>query len=124
MTTKTAAKTEKMTHTFDAGEFVLGRLATEIATILMGKHRADYTPNMPGTDRVVVTNAANVKVTGNKEKGKVYQRHTGFMGGLKERRLEEVRAKNPTEIIRMAVYNMLPKNKLRTMRMKRLKIEA
>ncbi|MDP3881026.1 MAG: 50S ribosomal protein L13 [bacterium] len=133
MANKTKMKTEEKTktkkvvvkeHTFDASEHILGRLATEVATILQGKHRPDYAPNKAGTDRVLVKNAAKIKVTGNKEKGKIYVKHTGYMGHLNERRLEEMRKKNPTEILKKAVYNMLPKNRLRAKRMKRLRIEA
>lgn len=117
-------KVKSEEYSFDASEHVLGRLATEVATILQGKHKANYTPNKAGDDRVLVKNASKIKVTGNKEKGKIYYKHTGYMGHLKDRRLEEMRDKNPTEILRRAVYNMLPKNRLRAKRMKRLRIEA
>ncbi len=124
METKTKTKIENREHSFDASKEILGRLATQVATILQGKHRADYTPNKAGKDRVFITNAGQIKVTGKKEEGKIYYKHTGYIGHLKERTLREMREKNPTEILRKAVYNMLPKNKLRAKRMKRLKIES
>ena len=96
----------------------LGRLATEIATYLTGKNKVTYTPH---TD-VVVINAEKVKVTGNKEEDKMYYRHSGFPGGLKEASLKEVRMKDASMIIEKAVKGMLPKNKLQEERMKRLRV--
>lgn len=109
----------------DAAEApTLGRLSAKIATLLTGKAKPTYTPHTDGGDYVVVINADQVKVTGNKEEDKMYYRHSGFPGGLKEASLKELRAKNPTMIIEKAVYGMLPTNKLRDDRMKRLKIYA
>jgi len=100
----------------------LGRLATEIATYLTGKNKVTYTPHTDGGDYVVVINAEKVKVTGNKEEDKMYYRHSGFPGGLKEASLKEVRMKDASMIIEKAVKGMLPKNKLQEERMKRLRV--
>ena len=100
----------------------LGRLATEIATYLTGKNKVTYTPHTDGGDYVVVINAEKVKVTGNKEEDKMYYRHSGFPGGLKEVSLKEVRVKDASMIIEKAVKGMLPKNKLQEERMKRLRV--
>lgn len=100
----------------------LGRLATEIATYLTGKNKVTYTPHTDGGDYVVVINAEKVKVTGNKEEDKIYYRHSGFPGGLKEASLKEVRVKDASMIIEKAVKGMLPKNKLQEERMKRLRV--
>jgi len=108
----------------DASEAPLGRVATQIATYLTGKYKPSYTPHIDGGDYVVVINAEKVVVTGDKEKGKVYYRHSGFPGGIKDARLEEVREKFPERIIEAAVKGMLPKNKLAAERMKRLRVFA
>lgn len=100
----------------------LGRLATEIATYLTGKNKVTYTPHTDGGDYVVVINAEKVKVTGNKEEDKMYYRHSGFPGGLKEASLKEVRVKDASMIIEKAAKGMLPKNKLQEERMKRLRV--
>ena len=100
----------------------LGHLATEIATYLTGKNKVTYTPHTDGGDYVVVINAEKVKVTGNKEEDKMYYRHSGFPGGLKEASLKEVRMKDASMIIEKAVKGMLPKNKLQEERMKRLRV--
>lgn len=109
---------------FDASEAPLGRLATEIATRLTGKNKPTYTPHIDGGDYVVVINAKNTVVTGTKELDKVYYRHTGFPGGIKDERLEEVREKYPERIIINAVKGMLPKNKLQAERLTRLRVFA
>lgn len=106
----------------DASEAPLGRVATQIATYLTGKYKPSYTPHIDGGDYVVVINAEKAVVTGDKEKQKIYYRHSGFPGGIKDARLEEVREKFPTRIIEAAVKGMLPKNKLSPERMKRLKL--
>jgi len=111
-------------HLIDAQGKVLGRLATEIASLLMGKAKPDYTPNMDLGDYVVVINAKGVKLTGKKETDKVYYRHSGYLGGLKKQTVAEVRERYPEKLIERAVYNMLPKNKLRSKRMNRLKVYA
>jgi large subunit ribosomal protein L13 len=108
----------------DASEAPLGRIATQIATYLTGKYKPSYTPHIDGGDYVVVINAEKAVVTGDKEKGKIYYRHSGFPGGIKDARLEEVREKYPERIIEAAVKGMLPKNKLAPERMKRLRVFA
>jgi len=103
---------------------VLGRLATRIAHILMGKHKPSFAYHLDCGDYVVVVNAQKVKVTGKKLENKVYRHHTGYMGGLKEIVLKDLLIKKPEEVIRKAVWGMLPKNKLRKKRIARLKIFA
>ena len=109
-------------HLVDVKGKILGRVATEIAELLIGKHKPTYTPHTDAGDYVVVTNAAEVELTRGKEDKKVYRWHTGFPGGLKERTFKEMQRKHPEEIIRRAVINMLPKNRLRSDRMARMKI--
>ena len=108
----------------DASDKVLGRLATEIAHRLRGKHKAEYTPHMDTGDYIVVINADKVHVTGNKETGKLYHHHTGFPGGLKTAPLAVVREKAPERIIQAAVKGMLPKNPLGRAMYKKLKVYA
>lgn len=109
-------------YLFDAKDKILGRLATKIAHVLMGKNKPSFVPWQDRGDHVVVVNAEKVKISGRKEEQKVYYRHSGFPGGLKEETLDKLRQRRPGEIIKRAVYNMLPKNKLRKGRMQRLKI--
>ena len=106
----------------DASELPLGRIATIVADKLIGKNKPTYTPHIDGGDYVVVINAADTVVTGNKETGKIYYRHSGFPGGIKDATLAEVREKFPERIIEKAVKGMLPKNKLASERMNRLRI--
>lgn len=108
----------------DASEAPLGRTATAISKYLIGKYKPSYTPHIDGGDYVVVINASQVPVTGNKELDKKYYRHSGFPGGIREARLEEVREKFPERVIEMAVKGMLPKNKLSLDRLARLKVFA
>ncbi len=111
-------------HHVDAKGKVLGQVAVEIAKKLLGKHKIDYTPHVDGGDYVVVTNAAEVEVTGKKANNKMYYRHSGYPGGFKSQTFAELLAKFPDRVIELAVTNMLPKNKLRTLRMNRLKVYA
>lgn len=109
----------------DADNQVLGRLATQISTLLMGKgDNVAYAPNVMQNRFVVVINADKVKVTGNKSEQKVYVRHSGYLGGRKEIAYKLMQENHPTRIIEHAVHGMLPKNKLRARMMKRLKIYA
>jgi large subunit ribosomal protein L13 len=108
----------------DAAEAPLGRVSTVIAKYLIGKYKPSYTPHVDGGDYVVVINAAKAVVTGDKETGKVYYRHSGFPGGIKDATLKEVREKFPERIIENAVKGMLPKNKLAAERMARLRVFA
>ena len=113
---------EKKWYVIDAEGQTLGRLATEVANLLRGKRKPEYTPFVDTGDYVIVINAEKVKVTGNKEEAKMYYRHSGFPGGLSEASLKELREKNAAMIIEKAVHGMLPKNKLQADRMKRLKV--
>ncbi|MBQ6393896.1 50S ribosomal protein L13 [Candidatus Saccharibacteria bacterium] len=106
----------------DASTLPLGKLAVVIADKLIGKSKVTYTPHIDNGDYVIVTNAKNIIVTGNKMTDKKYYRHSGYPGGLKELRLEEVIEKDPSRAITAAVKGMLPKNKLAAERMKRLRI--
>lgn len=106
----------------DAKDATLGRISTEIAKYLIGKHKPTYTPHVDGGDYVVVVNASELVVTGAKETDKIYYRHSGFPGGLKEAQLKQLREKSPELIITEAVKGMLPKNKLAPERMARLRV--
>ena len=106
----------------DASTLPLGKLAVVIADKLMGKSKVTYTPHIDNGDYVVVVNAKNIKVTGNKMVDKKYYRHSGFPGGLTELKLEEVIEKDPSVAIREAVKGMLPKNKLAADRLARLRV--
>lgn len=103
---------------------ILGRLATRIARILQGKHKATYTPNSICGDKVVVINAKGIKVTGKKDTDKKYDKYSGYQGGRKEISLEELLEKSPTKALFYAVSGMLPKNKLRKDMLRSLKIYA
>lgn len=107
-------------HLIDLNGKVLGREVTEIASLLIGKKKTDYEPHIDGGDYVVVINAKNVAVTGRKTEQKVYTRYSGYPGGLREATLKEVMQKDPRKVIFNAVSGMLPKNKLRAVRMTRL----
>lgn len=108
----------------DASQAPVGRVATQIAKYLIGKYKPSYTPHIDGGDYVVVVNAKDAVFTGDKETGKIYYRHSGFPGGIKDASVKEVREKHPERLIEAAVQGMLPKNKLSPERMKRLKIFA
>jgi len=111
------------THIIDASNKVLGRLATEIAILLRGKNKPDFVPNKDMGDFVAVKNINKIRLTGKKKEKKIYYHHTGYLGGLKEIPFEKLFEKNPGEVLRKAVFGMLPKNKLRAKQIKRLKIE-
>lgn len=104
----------------DAENQVLGKLAVDIATVLRGKHRVDYTPHVDGGDHVIVLNADKIAVSGNKEEQKAYYRHSGYLGNLKTVFLKDVREKTPKRILEEAVSGMVPKNKLRKHQLRRL----
>lgn len=106
----------------DATDKILGRLSTEVATVLRGKNSVKYTPHLDQGNYVCVINAEKIKVTGNKEADKVYYTHSGYMGNLKEQTLEEKRSKKPEEIISLAVKRMMPKSKLAKTQFERLKV--
>jgi large subunit ribosomal protein L13 len=109
-------------HVIDAENKVLGRLASEVARLLMGKHKPSYTQFLDTGDHVVVINAAKVRLTGRKEDQKVYRHHTGYPGGLIEVSLKNVRARHPNRLIEEAVKGMLPKTTLGKHMVKKLKV--
>lgn len=109
-------------HLFDAKDQILGRLVSKIATILIGKNKINYVSYLDMGDNVVVINAFDIRVTGKKEKNKIYTNYSGYPGGLKISTFSKMKEKKPEEIIRRAVYGMLPKNKLRDRMITRLHI--
>lgn len=109
-------------YVVDASDKVLGRLATEIARRLRGKHKAEFTPHVDTGDYIIVTNAEKVAVTGRKVKDKMYHHHTGFPGGIKSMNFEKLLQRNPTRIIELAVKGMLPKNPLGREMYRKLKV--
>jgi len=113
---------ERKWYVIDAKGQTLGRLATQIATILKGKNKVDFIPHLDNGDYVVVTNCDKFKVTWNKMTDKMYYRHTGYLGGLKTIALEDLLTKKPTKALEFAVNGMLPKNKLRKGMLSRLKL--
>ncbi|NOZ20383.1 MAG: 50S ribosomal protein L13 [Planctomycetes bacterium] len=115
---------EQKWHWVDASGKILGRLAAKIAPILMGKHRPTYTPHTDTGDFVIVVNAEKVAVSRDKDRKKEYYYHTGYPGGLRSYTLGDLRKKNPTEIIRLAVRRMLPKTKLGKKMFSKLKVYA
>jgi len=115
---------ERKWYIVDATDLILGRLSTQIATVLRGKHRAEYTPHADCGDHIIVINADKIAVTGNKEAAKVYYRHSGFAGGLKTITLEKQREKHPERIIELAVKGMMPKGPLGRAMLKKLKVYA
>jgi large subunit ribosomal protein L13 len=104
----------------DASGQSVGRLATEVGRLLMDKNKPSFAPHKPGTTTVKIKNIKEVKFTGKKFTSKIYYSYSGYPGGLKETPLEKLFTKNPEEVLRRAVYGMLPKNKLRDVRIKRL----
>ncbi len=108
----------------DATDKVLGRLSSEIARRLRGKHKPEYTPHVDTGDYIVVINAEKIRVTGNKESDKLYQHHTGYIGSLKTVNLATLRKNHPDRIIRQSVKGMLPKNSLGRAMFKKLKVYA
>lgn len=115
---------EKKWYVVDAKDKVLGRLATEIASRLRGKHKPTFSPFIDNGDFIVVTNADKIRLTGTKWDDKIYYRHTGYIGGLKETTAREMVVKHPTSLIMEAVKGMLPKNKLGRAQLKKLKVYA
>jgi large subunit ribosomal protein L13 len=111
-------------YLYDVGGQVLGRAATRIAVLLMGKHRPSYTPHVDSGDHVVVVNASTIRVTGNKAEAKEYHRHSFYPGGHKVRTYRQVVERFPTRPLELAVKRMLPKNRLQDRRMRRLHIYA
>ena len=106
------AEVKREWHVVDAGDKVLGRIASEIATRLRGKHKPEYTPHVDTGDHVVVINAARVKVTGRKTSDKIYHRHSGYPGGLRSLSFERLQERAPGRVIELAVKGMLPRGPL------------
>lgn len=120
------ADIKRQWHVIDVNDKVLGRAASQIATLLKGKHKAMYTPSIDTGDHVIVINADKVKVTGTKEQDKMYYRHprAGFPGALKSTNLAKLRARHPEDVILNAVRRMLPRNALGRQMMTKLKVYA
>ncbi len=121
-TTKTTAATSRQWHVIDAENKVLGRVATRAAAMLMGKHKATWSPFLDVGDHVVIINAARVRLTGKKEDQKLYRYHSGYEGGLREQRARIVRQKHPARLIEEAVRGMLPKTRLGDAMYRKLKV--
>lgn len=113
---------ERNWYLVDAKDKILGRLATKVATILRGKHKPIFTPHVDTGDGVIVINAAKIKVTGRKLKQKVYRRYSGYPGGLKEISLDEMLAKKPATVVKLAIQRMLPGGPLGRDIIKKLKV--
>lgn len=122
-----SAKNETATHNWfivDAAGKTLGRLASQVATRLRGKHKPEYTPHVDTGDFIVIINADQIKVTGNKAKDKIYYNHSGYVGGMKEVTYEKLLAKHPTRVLEIAIKGMLPKNPLGRAMYRKLKVYA
>ena len=119
-----AGDTTRTWHVLDATDVVLGRLAVQAATLLRGKHKPTYAPNVDGGDFVVIINAEKVAISGNKRDDKLLYHHSGHPGGLKSRTVGEVLAKNPDRLVENAVKGMIPKNKLGNAIVGKLKVYA
>ena len=119
-----STEVDRKCYLIDAKDQILGRLAAKTATILRGKHKAIFTPHVDTGDMVIIVNAEKIRVTGKKMVQKEYQRFSGYPSGQKRVRLEEMMAKRPTQVIRLAVTRMIPKGKLGDQMVKKLKIFA
>ncbi|MDE0061523.1 MAG: 50S ribosomal protein L13 [Gammaproteobacteria bacterium] len=119
-----AQDVERSWYVVDAENRTLGRLASAVAHRLRGKHKPEYTPHVDTGDYIIVVNAAKVRVTGNKETGKVYHRHSGYPGGIRSTSLNRLRQTHPERIIEKAVKGMLPRNPLGRAMFRKLKVYA
>ena len=119
-----AKRADTKWHVIDASGKVLGRVATVTVRLLQGKHKASYTPFIDTGDHVVIINAGSVKLTGRKEDQKVYRRHSGYEGGLREERAVDVRKRQPVRLVEEAVRGMLPKTKMGDAMYRKLKVYA
>jgi large subunit ribosomal protein L13 len=119
-----AKRADSRWHVIDANDQVLGRVATLAARLLQGKHKAIYTPFIDTGDHVVIINAGSVKLTGRKESQKIYRRHSGYEGGLREERAVDVRKRRPVRLVEDAVRGMLPKTKMGDAMYRKLKVYA
>jgi large subunit ribosomal protein L13 len=122
MASASTAAANSRWHVIDAEGKVLGRIATDAARLLQGKHKPSYTPFIDTGDHVVVVNAAKVKLTGRKEDQKIYRRHSGYEGGLREERAAVVRKRQPARLVEEAVRGMLPKTKMGDQMYRKLKV--
>ena len=120
----TAGSVQRQWHVIDADGLVLGRVATEAARLLQGKHKPVYTPHIDVGDHVVIVNAATVRLTGRKEEQKLYRYHSGYEGGLREERAKDVRQKNPVRLVEEAVRGMLRKTTMGEAMWRKLKVYA
>jgi large subunit ribosomal protein L13 len=120
----TAKISDRQWHIIDANDQVLGRVASQAARLLQGKHKPTWVPYIDRGDHVVIVNAARVRLTGRKEEQKIYRRHSGYEGGLKETRAKIVRQKTPLRLVEEAVRGMLPKTKLGNAMYRKLKVYA
>lgn len=107
-------------YVIDCTDLIFGRIASEVAKILQGKNKPNYAPNLDNGDHVVLINTSKIKWTGKKGTDKLYRKHTGHLGGLKEKSLEWMMSKNPNVVLEEAVYSMLPKNRMRDVYMAKL----
>ncbi len=119
-----ASEIQRQWHVIDASSEILGRMATRAARLLMGKHKTMYARHLDTGDYVIIINAAQVRTTGNKAKGKIYYRHTGYPGGIKAVTLERMMAAHPERVIEKAIKGMLPKNALGRAMARKLKVYA
>lgn len=119
-----AGDIERRWHVIDAADVVLGRLATQVATLLRGKHKPTFAPHVDGGDFVIVVNASKVALSGNKRRDKMAYRHSGYPGGLKQVSYEELLTKRPERAVELAVKGMLPHNRLGRKVIKKLKVYA
>ena len=126
MATRTpqAVLSDRQWHIIDANGLVLGRVASRASRLLQGKHKPSWAPFLDHGDHVVIINASRVRLTGRKEEQKIYRRHSGFEGGLREERAKLVRQRNPIRLVEEAVYGMLPKTKMGRAMFKKLKVYA
>ena len=122
--TPKASEIQRAWYVVDADGLVLGRLATEVARVLRGKHKPTYTPHLDTGDHVVVVNASRLVVTSDKAEKKLIRRHTGYPGGLREHSLADLLEKRPEEVVRRAVKGMLPKTRLGRQMLRKLKVYA
>jgi large subunit ribosomal protein L13 len=122
--TLSAKNIDKAWHVLDATGQTLGRLSTQVAGLLMGKHKPTYSPHLDMGDFVIIVNADKVRVTGKKLDDKIYYRHTGYIGGLKETTLSDMLARNPRRVIELSVRGMLPRNRLSRQLLGHLKVYA
>ena len=120
----TPANRERHWLVVDATDKTLGRLATQIADTLRGKHKPEFTPHCDVGDFVIVVNAEKIAVTGKKRQEKLYYRHSGYPGGLRSRTLEEMLDRRPEEVLRLAVKGMLPRNRIARAQLRKLKVYA